>query len=120
MKIKIPTKKIIHIPILENEVFIRIGGKTSDFLKEFKKLAKDDDIEDADQVNSEMAGWCIHAKNKGIVGIWLEKYRPSIFVHEAVHATAFLLKWAGIKADLVNDELIAYLTEYIVENFRVR
>jgi hypothetical protein len=112
-------KKTIYIPILNNAVFVRIGGKTSDFLKEFKKFAKDDDIDGAKEIENgeEMAGWTGLARKKGVVGIWLEKNNKSVFVHEAVHGATFLLKWAGIKADIENDEMIAYLSEYIYERF---
>ena len=106
-------KKIVKVPIPYNEIMFVIGGTANDFLEAFNQWSKDEEIDGTEEVNYEKEGWTICGKKSGLIGIWLEKPENSVLVHESVHAANYILKSAGIESDRENDEMCAYLTEYI-------
>lgn len=42
--------------------------------------------------------------------------RPEIIAHEALHATAYILRYVGIRFTKTSEEAYAYLLQYIIEN----
>lgn len=42
--------------------------------------------------------------------------KPEIIAHEALHATAYIMRYVGIKFSKTSEEAYAYLLQYIVDN----
>jgi len=100
-------KKIkIKIPIIDHQVNVY-------HCKE-KKIAKK--IKNAKK-SIQGCSW----ENGDIVYIWINKKnnkkdKIKYIAHEALHATNFMLKSRGIRANTTNDEIAAYLQGFIIKN----
>ena len=115
MSIKV---KEFHDELFNNTIVLLIG-KHSEYIDYVLKRF-DCEFENTDKSS---AGETSHHNLEGHnhIVIWLQALttrpeRLSALVHESVHAANFIMINAGIKVDGSNDELAAYLTEWIFIN----
>lgn len=94
------TKKIIKVPIYNYKVTIMVANDW----KETKSIYPD--IEDAN-------GLVLEGKNNFILII--PPNNPSIIVHECEHLKNCIWNYIGQRTDSKNDEVDAYLVEYLFE-----
>ncbi len=99
----IKTKKLkdTFFPI---SVFLVLTDDWVEFNKRFK----------TDKDNNTAA--YVYEANNGIVVAFHQRYfKHKHITHEATHVVNFIFKFLGIKLDIDNDEVQAYLTEYYYE-----
>ena len=100
-------KKIIDIPIL--------GGKLCiTRIKSWKKVNKEYGFDLTNIMDA-----CVIFKEENNISYneiyFINKPSNAVIAHEAVHAVNNIFKSRGIKLDINNDELQAYLTEWVFE-----
>lgn len=95
------TKKTIKVPIYDYRVIIVVA----DTLKEVYKIYPDIDYE----------GKACVAEYTNYSIIAIPPYQPGIIAHECVHLKNCIWKYIGYKPEANNDEVDAYLVEYLFD-----
>lgn len=93
------TKRIIKVPIYDYKVTIVVA----DDWKEAKSIYPD--------IDNDANGLVLEGKNASVLII--PPNNPSIIVHECEHLKNCIWNYIGQKADSTNDEVDAYLVEYL-------
>lgn len=94
--------KKIRVPIFNEVIRLYIGN--------VDKVAKAYNCGDV----SEYDAFCFREKGR-YIAIFRKKLKPSIIVHEATHLANMILTDIGHKIDGDNDEVQAYLLQWIFE-----
>lgn len=83
-----------------------------------KLCAKNDMEYDPDIV----AGRCIHVEDVtdgcNYIIVYIENHEEDTVVHESVHAAWYILDCMGVELSADNHESLAYLTEWVYNQFR--
>ena len=95
------TKKTIKVPIYDYRVIIVVA----DTLKEVYKIYPDIDYE----------GKACVAENTNYSIIAIPPYKTNLIVHECVHLKNCIWNYIGYKPEANNDEVDAYLVEYLFD-----
>ncbi len=72
-------------------------------------------------IDPEVFGHCFYGGHEGRTAIFIvvntrhERYKPSVLVHECVHAANMIFAHIDYKVDPNNDESQAYLVDHIFE-----
>lgn len=95
-------KTKIKVPIFNEVIVVHIGG--------VKKLADRYNFGDVSNYDA----FCFRHKS-GYIAVFRRGLKPSIIVHEATHLANMILTDIGHKIDGDNDEVQAYLLQWIYE-----
>jgi hypothetical protein len=107
--------KMLEIPMLRCTILMCCGGTVEEFCKIYAKwhgIHKDSvkNLHEADGKtvwDTDVGDW---------FSVWCKEPRPSTIAHEAVHVVLNILEQKGIARD---EELIAYMAGYIVNQFLI-
>ena len=105
--------KTIKIPIYTSILRVIIGTpeEATKEISKFKTLGDWSDLS--------VLGKFIPAPN-GEGFIYMHKYDTAVLIHEILHFTTHLLNNRGIEISYKNDEVMAYMIEYIYSEYKKR
>ena len=106
--------KLIKIPIYGSELRVIIGtpAEATKEIKKHKTLG-------GDWSDLDVRGKFIPCPH-GVGIIYLKKYDSGVLIHEILHFTTYLMDCRGIEISYKNDEVMAYMVEYIYNEFKKR
>lgn len=105
----------------KDSFYLKIYKKNVDYLicdideaKKYIQKAYDCEWEKEKQVSGSTL--IVPYKNSQVYILWMNKFDNNVLAHEATHLAGFILKDVGSNCP-ADDEVFAYLVEYIVKDF---
>lgn len=121
MKIKPLREKACFVDVYKTDVILLVGEWSlvrkwaSKNVKDDKKTELLETIDAIDHVGNRCYGRTIFVGKGGGCLIWIEKWKPTVFVHEIAHAAHHIFESKSIPFSSDTDEPYAYMIECLYE-----